>query len=292
MLDYVEEGDSKAEPLLLVHGFPDHWFGWRHQIKFLAKLGYRVIVVDCLGYGQTDAPMELHKYGMKSVCADLAGLLDALQIPKVTLIGHDWGGALVWRFGLWFPHRLHGIIRLTTKPSTPIDTSSSLCTPFNPPTTQYRSLEEITKIVPEFEYQLNLADPGTVARMDEKAKQFLDSIMDAGNMNQEDLDYMLEQYRIHGFRGPLNYYKTTRINYDDEIGLRNTIDLPCWIVVAENDPYLRPRMARKMKNFMPQLKMTTIVSGHFLMTEKPDEVNALLKQCLDDLLVRRSKASL
>ncbi|KAF9952674.1 hypothetical protein BGZ72_006010 [Mortierella alpina] len=81
---YVEEGDPKGEPLLLVHGFPDLWYGWRHQIKYLAKLGYRVIAVDCIGYGQTDSPMELKEFGLKSVCAHLAGILDALDIPKVT----------------------------------------------------------------------------------------------------------------------------------------------------------------------------------------------------------------
>ncbi|KAF8931436.1 Alpha/Beta hydrolase protein [Dissophora ornata] len=275
---YVEEGDPKASPLLLVHGFPDLWYGWRHQIKFLANLGYRVIVVDCVGYGQTDAPMELHKYGFKAVCSDLAGILDALNIPKVTLIGHDWGGAVVWRFGLYYPNRLHGII--------------SICTPYNPPTTQYIPLEEIVKLVPEFEYQLDFANPATVARMNSKAASFLGTIKAMADMNQADLDYMIEQYKISGFRGPLNYYKTTKVNFDDERGLHKNIDLPCWIIVAEDDPYLRPRLAEKMKKSMPQLKSTSIKARHFVMAEKPDETNAALKQCLEDLALRRSKASL
>jgi len=58
LIDYVEEGDPKGEPLLLVHGFPDLWYGWRHQIGFLAKLGYRVLVVDTIGYGQTVSPLK------------------------------------------------------------------------------------------------------------------------------------------------------------------------------------------------------------------------------------------
>lgn len=49
----MEEGDLRGEPLFLIHGFPDLWYGWRHQIKHFAKLGYRVLAVDCLGYGQT-----------------------------------------------------------------------------------------------------------------------------------------------------------------------------------------------------------------------------------------------
>ncbi|KAF9993259.1 hypothetical protein BGZ79_002091 [Entomortierella chlamydospora] len=275
---YVEEGDPKGKPLLLVHGFPDLWYGWRHQIKYLAKLGYRVIAPDTLGYGQTDAPMELHKYGMKTVCAHLAALLDILEIPKVTIIGHDWGGAIVWRFGLYYPNRLHGII--------------SICTPYNPPKKEFMSLEEIVKVLPEFEYQLTFANPSTIVKMNQNVDDVLGNIGTMGDMHAKDVKYMVEQYKLSGFRGPLNYYKTTRINFDDELGLRNNIDLPCWIILAENDPYLKPYMASKMKNYIPQLKMTSLNVGHFAMTEKPDEVNATLKQCLEDLESRKSRASL
>ncbi|KAF9361483.1 hypothetical protein BGX26_002833 [Mortierella sp. AD094] len=275
---YVEEGDPNGKPLLLVHGFPDLWYGWRHQIKYLAKLGYRVIAPDCLGYGQTDAPMELHKYGMKTACAHLAALLDVLEIPKVTIIGHDWGGAVVWRFGLYYPNRLHGII--------------SICTSYTPPKTEFKSLEEIVKLVPEFEYQLNFANPATTADMDLNVDGVLGNILTMGDMHEKDIKYIIDQYRSSGFRGPLNYYKTTRVNFDDELGLHNNIDLPCWIILAENDQFLKPYMAAKMKNFMPQLKTTSVVAGHFAMTEKPDEVNTILKQCLKDLESRKNKASL
>ncbi|KAF9914995.1 hypothetical protein BX616_007130, partial [Lobosporangium transversale] len=168
---YVEEGDPKGEPLLLVHGFPDLWYGWRHQIKFLAKLGYRVIAPDCLGYGQTDAPMELEKYGMKTVCGHLAGLLDVLNIPKVTIIGHDWGGAIVWRFGLYYPNRLHGII--------------SICTPFNSPRTEFIPLEDIVKIIPEFEYQLAFADPNSATVFNSMIDKFIENTCKMGAMGQE-----------------------------------------------------------------------------------------------------------
>ncbi|CAO3564365.1 unnamed protein product [Mortierella alpina] len=279
---YVEEGDSKGEPLLLVHGFPDLWYGWRHQIKYLAKLGYRVIAVDCLGYGQTESPQELQEFGMKSVCSHLAGILDALDIPKVTIIGHDWGGAVVWRFGLYYPERLHGII--------------SICTPFNPPTTKFRTLEEIVKAVPEFEYQLNFANPATTAKMDHEVDNVLGNILRMGNMHEQDVEYMVSQYKHSGFRGPLNYYKTTKVNWDDERSVvGKTIDMPCWIIIAKNDPFLKPHMSSKMKDFMPQLKSTMIEASHFVMTEKPDETNTKLKECLEDLAQRRTdqhKASL
>ncbi|KAI1309711.1 Bifunctional epoxide hydrolase 2 [Mortierella claussenii] len=279
---YVEEGDPKGEPLLLVHGFPDIWYGWRYQIKYLAKLGYRVIAIDGLGYGQTDSPMELEKFGLKSICTHLVGILDALDIPKVTLIGHDWGGAVVWRFGLYYPNRLHGII--------------SICTPYNPPADKFRTLEEIVKAVPEFEYQLAFADPSNTVKMDAKVHDILNDLLSTTESNKQDLEYMVQQYRSSGFRGPLNYYKTTRVNWEDEHSTvsNKNIDLPCWIIMAKHDIYLKPERTVKMKHFMPNLKSTMIESGHFAMVEKPDEVNQTLKDCLEDLLVRRDtvKASL
>ncbi|KAF9182091.1 hypothetical protein BGZ51_004965 [Haplosporangium sp. Z 767] len=215
---------------------------------------------------------------MKSVCAQLIGVLDALNIPKVTVIGHDWGGALVWRLGLYYPNRVIGII--------------SICTPYNPPMQHYLSLEEIVKLVPEFEYQLGFADPKSTAEMDANVDGVLGNILRMGQIHEKDLEYMVNQYKHSGFRGPLNYYKTTKINFEDERGLHKDIKLPCWIILAKDDPFLKPHMARKMKDHMPQLKSVMIDAGHFVMVEKPDETNSMLKQCLEDLAMRRGRASL
>ncbi|KAF9093123.1 hypothetical protein BGX23_003636 [Mortierella sp. AD031] len=281
---YVEAGDPKGEPLLLVHGFPDLWYGWRYQLKFFAGQGYRVIAIDTIGYGETDAPVELHKYGMKAQCDQLAGLLDALDIPKVTLIGHDWGGAIAWRFGLYHPNRLHGII--------------SVCTPYHNPAPVYRTLDEIIKVVPEFEYQRGLVDPDTIAKMDGAKEATLKDVLASGDCDgQAELDYMVQAYSRNGFRGPLNYYKASKVNFDDEFAHfphphQHVIHTPSWMIFAQNDPYLKPYMAAKMGKLVPNLKKTTIETGHFALTEKPDEVNKVLKAALEDLKARRIKASL
>ncbi|KAF9303668.1 Epoxide hydrolase 4 [Mortierella antarctica] len=201
--------------------------------------------------------MDLKEYGMRNICNQLAGVLDALNIPKVTILGHDWGGALAWRFGLYYPNRLHGII--------------SVCTPFIPPKTTFRTLEEIVQAEPKFEYQLKYANPASTAGMD-----------------ATDRKYVISEYKHSGFRGPLNYYKTTCVNFEDEIGLHRSIDLPCWIILAYDDPFLPIRLVYEMANYLPKLKTATIWARHFVISEKPNETNVLLKQCLDDLLLRRN----
>ncbi|KAK3826639.1 MAG: putative epoxide hydrolase [Linnemannia elongata] len=280
---YVEAGDPKGEPLVLVHGFPDFWYGWRYQIKFFAELGYRVIAIDNVGYGQTDAPMELEKYGLKAQSDQLAGLLDALDIPKITLIGHDWGGAFVWRFGLYYPDRVSGII--------------SICTPYRPPSSTYRTLEEIIEILPQFAYQRELADPESIAKYDGKKHKFLSAVLMAGDCDgQTELDYMVQEYSHTGFRGPLNYYKTGKINFDDELAHiphrhQHIIHTPAWMILAKNDPYLLPHMADGMGKVVPGVKFATVEAGHFCMTEKVDEVNQILKTAVEDLISRRNAAA-
>lgn len=99
---------------------------------------------------------------------------------------------------------------------------------------------------------------------------------------------MISEYKHSGFRGPLNYYKTTCVNFEDEIGLHKCIDLPCWIILAYDDPFLPIRLVYEMADYLPKLKMATIWARHFVISEKPNETNVLLKQCLDDLLLRRN----
>lgn len=275
---YVEEGDPNGEPLLLVHGFPDMWYGWRHQIRFLAKQGYRVIAPDCLGYGQTSHPHDSDEYSLKKICTHLAGLLDALNIPKITVIGHDWGGAIVWRFALHYPSRVNGVI--------------SVCTPYTAPQKTYVSLEEYVEMMPEFQYQVALADPNSTPYFESIIDQFMGGVGTQGHMNQQDVDYMIAQYKASGLQGPLNYYRTRKINYEEEKDLHHTIDAPSVMIVALRDPYLQPYQSENMHKHVPNLKRVMIDAEHFVLTEKPDELNALIKEMLEDLKIRRVKSVL
>ncbi|KAK9728469.1 hypothetical protein K7432_001013, partial [Basidiobolus ranarum] len=148
---YVDEGPKDGPVVVLVHGFPDFWYGWRHQIKFLAERGYRVICPDLRGYGETDSPHcppnDIRSYGLKNISNDIIEILDKNNIGKFALIGHDWGGYLVWRVYLHHPERVLGI--------------ASFCTPYLPPTDEFVSHEEKVKTQPNFSYQLIFKKPET-----------------------------------------------------------------------------------------------------------------------------------
>jgi epoxide hydrolase 4 len=105
-LHVVTAGPKKGQPVVLLHGFPEFWYGWRAQIPALAKAGYRVIVPDQRGYNLSDKPKGASAYRVDTLVQDIAGLADALGYEQINLVGHDWGAVVAWAFALWHPQRV------------------------------------------------------------------------------------------------------------------------------------------------------------------------------------------
>jgi len=99
-------------PVILLHGFPELAFSWRHQLPALATAGYRAIAPDQRGYGATDKPGSVSDYTIQNLIADLGGLLDALSLERALFIGHDWGALVLWQMALLKPERMAGLINL------------------------------------------------------------------------------------------------------------------------------------------------------------------------------------
>jgi len=97
---------GEGSPVLLLHGFPDRWQLWRHQIPVLAAAGYHVIAPDLRGFGESERPTEVADYRLATLLGDVTGLLDELGIERAAVVGHDWGGALAWSLALQAPERV------------------------------------------------------------------------------------------------------------------------------------------------------------------------------------------
>eukprot|EP01018_Ginkgo_biloba_P009520 Gb_01803 [translate_table: standard] len=98
--------------VLLLHGFPEIWYSWRHQIPALAEAGYHVVAPDLRGYGDTDAPTGAENYTVLHLAGDLIGLLDALGEQKALVVGHDWGAVVAWYLSLFRPDRVEALVCL------------------------------------------------------------------------------------------------------------------------------------------------------------------------------------
>lgn len=301
---YICAGPKDAEPIdtvLLVHGFPDLAIGWRPVINKLVSLGLRVIAPDQLGYGGTDAPLELEKYSLKNIAHDLAAVVRhevGSTTAQIILGGHDWGGFAAWRLVEWHPELIKAVF--------------TVCTPYVAPAETFYDIDFIFKSgkAPSFGYQIQFRDGEIekVANTRDTIRQFLAILfgavgadgkllfsppngIDLPNLHlgtssplvpAEELDHHADEQARNGLRGPLNWYRTRKINFDDERVLSHNpkFELPALFISALNDVAIRPEMAAGMKQYFTNLTWQDIKSGHWAMLEVPDQVNDAVEKWL------------
>lgn len=105
-LNVALAGDPAGPAVLLLHGFPDSWQLWRHQIAALAGRGYRVVAPDLRGFGRSDRPSATEAYAQQHLLGDITGILDAEGVERCAVVGHDWGAVLAWRLAREAPERV------------------------------------------------------------------------------------------------------------------------------------------------------------------------------------------
>lgn len=299
---------------LLIHGWPDLGFGWRYQVPYLTSLGLQVIVPDQLGYGGTDAPQDLSLYSLKNVADDMAELVAQVAGAgeQIILGGHDWGGAAAWRLALWHPGLIRGVF--------------SVCTPYVGPSPQYADLPTVVKLLPNFRYQVQLAGPDVEREIGSdpaKIRGLLTGLYGARGPNGEDVfttdhgvhfenlgkmgecplldseevDFYVAQYARNGMRGPLNWYRTRKHNYEEELALLKDgeaprLGMPALIVVAEKDPALPPRMSEGMEAHFENLSRATVGGTHWALWDSTEDVNAAIGKFVEEVLGGSVKASI
>ncbi|KAL4936455.1 hypothetical protein BDV06DRAFT_216670 [Aspergillus oleicola] len=298
---YSEPSSGKYKgTVVLLHGFPDLSMGWRYQIPLFTQQGYRVVAPDCLGYGRTDAPSEVALYSHKSCAADIKALCIHLNTPHIILGGHDWGAYLAYRIALWHPDLVTHLF--------------TVCVPYAAPQKKYYSIEDmVNTITPHFAYQLHFISGEIEEKVTkrESIRQFLIALyggrtgekefaFDVGRgvdlermmrlrpswlLSEEELDYYTWEFTRHGLRGPLNWYRTRLINYDDELSLPSgKLEMPVLFIKALKDAALPPHLGKSMSKHIPQLKTEEVNASHWALWEKPSEVNAVLGRWVEEVV--------
>src|ERR1051326_3683973 len=100
---------GQGEPIVLLHGFPEHWYSWRHQIPMLSQYG-QVLAPDLRGYNLSDKPQGVKSYDIDILVADILGLIEQQGARRAIIIGHDWGGALAWWLAIYHPQRVNKLV--------------------------------------------------------------------------------------------------------------------------------------------------------------------------------------
>lgn len=294
--------------IVLVHGWPESWFSRRHQIPTLVSAGYRVAAPDVRGYGGSDKPETIEAYGIKTLAADIAGLIAALGEEKAILIGHDWGAPMVWNTALFFPDCVRGVVGL----SVPHLGRGTI-----PRVERFRQIYK-----DRFFYQLYFQTPGVAeAELETDVRTslrkvyywasgdaalaglkvtkppdacLLDGLPDPqpfpGWLTEADLDYYTEQFQRGGFRGPLNRYRTSDIDFAQQDEIKDKkIEQPTAFIAGSLDPMLRfvpgVDMIEMMRKQMSDLRLVELIegAGHWVQQERPAKVNAAIIQFLRGL---------
>ncbi len=289
--------------VIMVHGFPESWYSWRHQIGPVAAAGFTACAIDVRGYGGSDKPEPVNAYAMEHLIRDLVGVADALQpgAPAI-LVGHDWGAPIVWNSAFTRPDRFKAVAGL----SVPF-----AGTPTRPFTDVFRELFTSKGI---FFYQEYFQQPGKAeAELEADVRRFLrvflhsisgeapvgawplkpvDSLLLEGLpeptepsawLTDADLDYYVAEFMASGLRGPLNRYR----NHENDFAFLSrwagkTLDQPALFIGGTKDPASTlfgqvKDPTTMMRQFAPNVEGHMLEGcGHWTQQERPEEVNRLL----------------
>jgi pimeloyl-ACP methyl ester carboxylesterase len=308
-VELVEEGEGPV--VLLVHGFPESWYSWRHQIPALAAAGYRVVAIHVRGYGRSSNPLEVEAYSMLQHVSDNLGVLEALGVERCAVIGHDWGSPIAANSALLRPDVFAAVALLSV--------------PYNPPGGR-RPTDAFAEMGAAFGEEFYISyfqEPGraereaeldvrswlrgfyvaasgdAVPRADGKNIAFVahggtirERFPVAGELpewlREEDMDFYAALFEHTGFRGALNRYRNVDRDWLDLQPWRNRpIEVPALFIGGEKDgPTIwGARAIERHPDTMPNIRGSHIIPGcgHWVQQERPKETNELLLEWLSGL---------
>jgi pimeloyl-ACP methyl ester carboxylesterase len=299
--------EAGSGPLVvLLHGFPESWYSWRHQIQTLAEAGYHVVAPDQRGYGQTDRPAEIEKYSMFHLVGDVIGLLDALGEERAVVVGHDWGAPVAWTTAQFRPDRVRGVIGLSV-PFRPRGARAPLLAVRTPPGLTFYQIYFQQPGVAEADLERDVRatmrrilvgasgdNPIVPDMLVRDGKGFLEDVPVPERLpawlSEADVDFYTAEFERTGFAGGLNWYRNIDRNWELTSPWQGAkVIPPALYVVGERDlvyhfPGLKELMAN-LRVFVPNLTRTNTLPGcgHWTQQERPSEVNAAILEFLRGL---------
>ncbi len=310
-LSTVVHGPDDGPAVILLHGFPEIGYSWRHQIRPLADAGYRVVVPDQRGYGASTIPADVSDYTVHHLVGDVVGLIDTLSLRDPVVIGHDWGAIVTTHVGLIVPDRVRAIAAISVPMLPPLDQS-------------------ILQIIDGqrnggFHYMRYFQEPGLAEQeLDGDAIGFLRKVLwfasgdrpadvvEPDPMTQTtwfgdldapaglppwleagDFEAFARAFVRNGFTAPLNWYRNLHRNWELTRAWRNRpIDLPTAFIGGLSDFVVNGGTdgevgagVQFMQVLCTDLRRCDLLEGvgHWTQQEAPDEVNASLLAFLADV---------
>jgi len=250
-------GPRDGPLVLLLHGFPESWIAWRHQLPALAAAGLRAVAPELRGYGQSDKPRGVADYRIEKLVGDVDRLIAGLGRERADLVGHDWGGYVAWHVAMARPDRVRRLAILNMP--HPERMLRGL-----------RTLRQLRKSWYFFFFQLPILPERFVS-----PRRLRDGLQHApsrkGAYDQADLDAIVEA--VGDRTGPIHYYRAAARS------------LPRWrpvvaetlVIWGQRDNSLGEELAEPDRRWVPRYRLERIPEAtHWVMADAPERVNGLL----------------
>jgi pimeloyl-ACP methyl ester carboxylesterase len=296
------QGDGPL--VILVHGFPESWFSWRHQMAPLAEAGFKACAIDVRGYGGSDKPEPIEAYAMARLTVDVARIAQALQpgSPAI-LVGHDWGAPIVWNTALTRPERVAAVAGLSvpftgvpTRPFTEIFHEAFTAKgrffyqawfqKVGPPEAEAEA--DVRGFLRKFYYGICGDAPDGSWPQKSAEATLLEGMVDPDPfpawLSEAELDYYVGEFETSGFRGPISRYRNHERDYEWLQAFRGRkIEQPSLLIGGDRDPAFNgfgriADPAALMRQHVTDLRGAHVLPGcgHWTQQERPAEVTRLL----------------
>lgn len=270
----AESGDGDRRLVLFLHGFPEFWYAWRRQLRFVAQefgTRRRAAAPDMRGYNLSDKPAGLASYRLDRLVGDATGTMRALGHERMVLVGHDWGGVVAWATAAAHPEAVERLVILNAPH----------------PALFARLLREHAPQIEASRYMTDFLDPGTEERLlandaSELARWITTWAISKGLMTAEDDRRYRAAWQVPGaLTAMLAYYRARGLGAPPADGAVAQIRAPTRVLWGMKDRALTPANLDGLAEYAPDLTVERIEdAGHWIAHERPDRVEAALRWAL------------
>jgi epoxide hydrolase 4 len=262
-MHYVSAGSGPV--VVLLHGFPEFWYSWRHQIAGLAD-SFRVVAPDLRGYNETE---NRGPYDTATLEADVLSLLTHLGVERAHIVGHDWGAALAWQLAMNHPDAVHTL---------------TICNVPHPVlfTKGLRQPSQLLKSWYVFAFQIPWL-PERLIALDNYRRLARQMIRQArpGTFTRDDVKAFLAAWRRQGLGGGINWYRAVIRKRPQLPNPVPVIKAPTLMIWGEDDPFLGKELTYGTENYVRDLTLRYLPgTGHWVQQEEPDVVTSMLREHL------------
>jgi pimeloyl-ACP methyl ester carboxylesterase len=269
-LHVAEAGPEDGPLVLLLHGFPEFWYGWKAQIDALAAQGYRVVAPDQRGYNLSDKPEPLKAYAVHELARDAAALITALDREQAYIVGHDWGGIVAWWTAMLYPEKVRKLAVLNIPH----------------PKVMARSLKRNRKQQRRswyiFAFQVPRLPELAMSAFGYRAlKETMLRSSRPGTFTQADLARYVEAWsQPSALRGMINWYRAL-FQAKPKNFPKGQLKMPVRMLWGTRDAFLLETMAQASLKFCEQGELIRLEGAtHWLHHEEPARVSSLLIEFL------------